>query len=70
MGIERHLAAAVEAADLGEREQHRAGMIPMAMREHDGLDHAEIDAKPRHIALEGIILRARVEQHVWVLPPR
>jgi hypothetical protein len=42
----------------------------MAMREHDGLDHAEIDAKPRHIALEGIILRARVEQHVWVLPPR
>ena len=63
MRVERHVATAVASADHPEREQHGAGVIRMAVREDDAFDRAEIDTEPRHIALEGVILRSGVEQH-------
>ena len=35
----------------------------MTMRQHDAFDHAEIDAEPRDVAFEGVVLRPGVKQH-------
>lgn len=63
MGVIRHIASSIAAADHTEREKHRARMVPVAMRQHDALDHAEINREARHVSLERIVLRAGVEQH-------
>src|SRR6188508_1925052 len=46
-----------------ERGEHRAGMVPVPVREHDALDLAEVCPQPSAVSLEGEILRATVEKH-------
>src|SRR5664280_3658900 len=45
------------------RDRHCAGVVPMAMREHDAIDDSEIGAQTGGVALERIFLRAGIEQN-------
>ncbi len=42
--------------------QHGAGMVPVSMAQHHGLDRPEIEAEPRDVLLEHAILGSGVEQ--------
>jgi len=63
MHVTGDLAPAVAITHELQGAQHGAGVIPVAMAEHHGLDRAEIDAEPRDILLERAIFRTGIEKH-------
>src|ERR1041385_478842 len=62
MGVIGQIAVSPVGAYEIDSAQHPSGMIPMAMREHDALDDAEIEAELPGVALECVGLRPGVEQ--------
>jgi hypothetical protein len=63
MHVAGDLAPAVAITHQLQGAQHGAGVIPVAMAQHHGLDRAEIDAEPRDILFERAIFRAGIEEH-------
>lgn len=63
MEVERHVARAVRGADHAERARDAARMVPVAVREHRGVDRAELDAEAGAVAFHRVIDGAAVEQH-------
>ena len=61
--MERNRLAAIRRADQLDGSEEPFGMVEMAVREHQGLDPPEIEAHVPAIALEGIGIRARIEEH-------
>jgi hypothetical protein len=63
MQIAGNRAAAVCLGDKFKRHRQTAGMVPVPMREHHGVDAGEVDTQPGPIVLDRELHRAGVEQN-------
>ena len=63
MHMQRDRLVAIGCADQLDGFEEPFGMVEMAVREHQGLDPSEIEVHVPAIALEGIGIRARIEEH-------
>ena len=63
MHVQRDRLVAIGPTNQLDGFEEPFGMVEMAVRQHQGLDPPEIEVHVPAIALEGIGIRARIEEH-------
>jgi hypothetical protein len=54
---------AIAITDEVQRSQDGSAMVPMAVRQNDGLDGSEVDVEPRDVLLESPVLGSGIEKN-------